>query len=66
MTYGNRRDHSAVLLLAQSARICYGYISTGDMIIFLHVLDHPGHVEYHLGTHETSTLTIPPAYSTQQ
>lgn len=48
MTSGNRRDHSAVLLLAQGARICYGYISTGDMIIFLHVLDNLVHVVYHL------------------
>ena len=30
------------------AGICYGYINIGDMIIFLHIFDDPGHVECHV------------------
>ncbi len=30
------------------SRICYGYVSTGDIIIFLRISDNPAHVQYHV------------------
>lgn len=47
-------------------RVQYSYISTVDMIIFLHILNNPRKWSTMFGTGETSTSTNLPAYTILQ